>query len=502
MKKITLLFFVFLFIIPSLSQTLVDQNLVKANLEFLASDELEGREAATRGEKLASLFIANEFQKYGVKPFGDKNSFYQYFNLNSVKIDMTSNIDVSGTELKLIDDFTFFSKSTSNLVDKRKCVFVGYGITAEEYEYDNYADVDVKGKSVIIMLGEPYSENEQFFDGTKNTKHSGFNVKIENAVKNGASEVIFLPETKQQQAQYWNYLSRSVKSESLVADSEESNKTHMFALSFEGLEKILKNEEVSYQEFMEAIAENEIPESFEFEKEFNYNIKVNSSMKKLRNVVGIVEGTDPELKNEYVTISAHYDHVGFNSPTEVFNGADDNGSGTVAVMEAARMFAKNPSKRSVVFCLFTAEEKGLFGSADFVKNHSSISSTMTNVNLDMVAKGSTDTLFCLGADKLCSELNEIVQKVDEEMTNYVVDLSETNNRLFYQSDHINFHNKGIPAIFFNDMDFSDLHRVTDETKKINWGKLYKSIDLTYRIVKRVGDLDHKLKLDKKQIVNK
>ncbi|MFA8342899.1 MAG: M28 family peptidase [Rhodothermaceae bacterium] len=479
-------------------QTPVNKKLVKANLEFLASDELEGREAATKGEKISSLYIAKEFEKYGVKPLGDDNTYYQNFELKTSKIIKSSTISFGESVLSLKDDFLLFNRSGGDYIGTNKCVFVGYGITAEEFEYDDYSDIDVKGKTVLIVNGEPYSESEAFFDGKERTKYSGYRYKVENAVKRGAKDIIFLPSSKNEQSSYWYYLSLNVDREILqLNDNSEEAGPQILVLGYDALSKILNGEEVSYDEFMEYLNDNELPASFEFEKEISFDLKFENGTKVSRNVVGYVEGTDEKLKDKFITITAHYDHVGYKTPEEVFNGADDNGSGTVAVMEAARLLQENPVKRSVIVCLFAAEEKGLLGSTYFVKNHSSMENTMVNVNLDMVGRGSVDTLFSIGESRLSSDLEEMVIKTDEDMTDFTIDLSETKNRLFYQSDHLNFHQSGIPCMFLNDMDFADLHKITDETEKISWPKLYKSIDFTYRLVKNLGNMESGLVLDKK-----
>lgn len=496
MKKTGLLVICFLcFCLTSNSQTKINKPLVRANLEFLASDELEGREAATRGERISSLYIAKEFQKYGIKPFGDSNTFFQNFELKSAKADRSSKMSLGNEELVLGEDFVFFNKKTSDIIKTGKVVFAGYGISAEEFDYDNYADLDVKGKSVMVIDGEPYSEDNNYFGGTGNTKYSHYWHKVQNAASKGATALIFLIESERKQNMYWSYLVDELDKPALVFDKGKNNPLIM-SFSFDMLHKIFEDEDISRDDLLNYMSENKTPSSFELKKELKFDLRFESNEKKLRNVVGYVEGTDSKLKNEFVIVTAHYDHVGLRSPDEVFNGADDNGSGTVAVMEVARLFVENPPKRSVIFSLFAAEEKGLIGSDVFTDSHPSIENTMVNINLDMVGRGSLDTLFSIGESKISSDLKKIIETVDEEMNEFDIDFSQSDSGLFFQSDHYNFHKKNIPSLFLNDMDFSDLHQTTDEVSKIKWEKLYKSIDFTYRLVKKLANMEGELIPDK------
>lgn len=179
-------------------------NYLKTNLQFLASDELEGRETGTRGEKLAAMFIASELQKYGIKPYGDNDTYFQNIKLSTGVYDQASKIKFTGTDGTALFDLTLgndFLKSgigvgdASYLKMDASIVMAGYGITAPEFKYDDYASIDVKGKIVLVMTGEPYSEDDNYFRGKRTTQFSTSNAKIENAVKHGAIGILFLPES-------------------------------------------------------------------------------------------------------------------------------------------------------------------------------------------------------------------------------------------------------------------------------------------------------------------
>ena len=232
MKKLVNFLVIASLFIPILSQS-VNKDLVKKNLTHIASDEMMGRDAATEGERMASDFIAAELKKYGVKPFGDEGTYFQNFNLNAVKVELNSKMKIGDINLDLGKDFFLFGNKPVNVKKINELVFVGYGITADEHEYDDYSDVEVEGKSVLISLGEPYSENDEFFNGHKESKYSSFRYKIQNATKKGASEIILLPENIQQQQMYWQYLAGSVGKESLQRISTDDKPIQIFVLSFD-----------------------------------------------------------------------------------------------------------------------------------------------------------------------------------------------------------------------------------------------------------------------------
>jgi Zn-dependent M28 family amino/carboxypeptidase len=234
-----------------------------------------------------------------------------------------------------------------------------------------------------------------------------------------------------------------------------------------------------------------------------FSILQNEEEKYTNNIVGYVPGTDPKLKNEFVAVGAHFDHLGISNGV-VFNGADDDGSGTVGVLELAKAFAEeNDNKRSILFVFHAAEEKGLFGSEYFTDNDSSILKNITaQINLDMIGRESIDTIYSVGSDKLSSELKSIVEKVNKETVNFVFNyqFDDPNDpeRIYYRSDHYNYAKHGIPVVFFTDNMQVDYHKPTDDYDKIDFAKIKKTDELVYGIVKDLANLDHKLAVDKEE----
>ena len=475
---------------------------IKSNLEFLASDDLEGRNTATHSEEIASQYIASEFKKYGILPYGDSTTYFQDFNVIVSSFDEKSTISVFGNnetadnELRLGDDFISQNAHAfdKNLFGKQfPLVFAGFGITADEYDYDDYTNIDPAGKVVIVLWGEPYSEDENFFNGLQQTKYSSPFTKIASAMSKGAVGVLLIP--NQQIISMWGMLQSMATGESVdYAGSDESgNKIIPAALItlnaaqklFEGSGKILSN----IQNEVEA---HEIPEGFDLSRQVKFNFTINSEKKTVRNVVGIIEGSDPVLKNEYVTIGAHYDHVGI-SGGQIYNGADDNASGTVGVLEAAReLLGLNKNKRSIIFILYTGEEKGLLGSNYFVNNFEKINDVVANINLDMVGRKGIDSIYCIGSDRTSRELDDLLKQVNERTVKFTLDYSLSSGNYFYQSDHYSYVRKNIPVVFFNDNMLADLHKPTDDYDKINCEKIYKTAELVKELALEIANLDHRL----------
>lgn len=484
MKKIKLIILAFSCLIIAaqgkyeniLKQT--DIKRVKTNLEYLASDELKGRDAISKEELISAEYIIEQFKSAGIKPFGDNAGYLQKFREKTSNISTKSTITLEGAtrfkEYRFLTEF-LYQGSSGNNIEEKEIVFCGYGINTEDGNYNSYKDIDLKGKIVILVGGKPAN-----LDGEKYSHFISPQNKVMNSLKTGAAGVVcFLPDNKEEE-KYWPMLEQESASTKIENGEMMSNMKFNFCLfRFNELKSFLDNENIDADAFVQAIKDGEDVPSIILKKKIKYNITCSNNEVELHNVVGIIEGSDDKLKNEYVTLTAHYDHEGVRN-NQVYNGADDNGSGTVAVIELARILKDSKPKRSLIFALFTAEEKGLIGSKYFTANHPSIQNTFANINFDMVAKGNIDTLHCIGADKISDKFAEIVNIANKESANYVLetkfdDLNKS--MLFYQSDHYSFYEKMIPSVFFFDNDLVDLHKPSDDTDKINYNKLEKSIKL-------------------------
>lgn len=513
MKNIFVIFFLLILFSPLKAQVVSGEQTaiinIRTNLEFLTSDELEGRESTTKGETISSLYIAKELKRYGVKPFGDDGTYFQNFEVDVRWVDENSKVtffaDDGETELKLGDNF-LLSKNPMPAKEysgqNYEIVFAGYGITARNYDYNDYANLDVSGKVVLIFRDAPLLDGEKIFSDDDHKKYSESNYKIKTAVENGAAGILFLPRSSI--SKYWRWIKhRAISSSFQLADEEVENDEStipVLLLSEESAAKLLLEENFSFEEISAEVENGELPGSFSLNKKARFDYKVYKEMRNSRNIIGIIEGTDEEMLDEYVTFGAHYDHVGIKEE-EIYNGADDNGSGTVTILEAARRLSLlNENQRSILVIFHTAEEKGLLGSKYLTNNGAFMKDLVVNINVDMVGRESIDSIFCIGSDKLSTELYELVQVVNDETVELVLDYTfddpDDPNRYYYRSDHYNYAKHNIPIVFFYDHMTEDYHKPTDDVEKINFEKIEKISTLITELALRISNLDHKLMVDK------
>ncbi len=485
---------------------------IRTNLEFLASDELEGRESTTKGETISSLYIAKELEMYGVKPFGDDGTYFQNFEVEVRWVHENSKVTFIAndgeTELKLGDDFLLSKNPMPAEVYSGKnyeIVFAGYGVTANGYGYDDYANIEVSGKVVLIFRDAPLFDGEKIFSDDDHEKYSDANYKIETAVENGATGILFLPRSSI--SKYWKWIKHRAISSSfkLVSEEDENIETTIpvVLLSIQTATDLLSGDKFSFEGISEAVENGELLNPFLLNKKVKLDYKAYNEIRTSRNIIGLIEGTDEELLDEYVTFGAHYDHVGI-AEGEIYNGADDNGSGTVAILEAARRISLlKDNSRSILVIFHAAEEKGLLGSKYITGNSDFIDDLVVNINVDMVGRESIDSIFCIGSNMLSSELYELLQIVNDETVNFVLDYTfddpDDPNRYYYRSDHYNYAKYGVPIVFFYDHMLEDYHKPTDDVEKINFNKIEKISTLITELALRISNLNHRLKVDKLEV---
>ncbi len=451
------------------------------HVEFLASDEMMGRNTPSPELKKCAEYIANEFDSYGLIPGGKDGSYLQTFNLSKNYLDITKDDDGipnkfslvqqdSKTDYEIKTDFTPI-ESTGDGEITAPIVFAGYGITAPEYNYDDYENIDVKGKIVLIMTREPQGKNENsIFMGKNFTKYAYDETKYQNAIEHGAAGVIIvrspLYQVGKRPRNPWQTLTNPASTNiPIKVDNESSNNVPAIYIHTNVASHIFKGTGKNLTKISKDIDDGLIPQSFEI-KNKQAHIKTKLIREKIltQNVVGYIEGSDPELKNEVIVIGGHYDHVGVMNG-EVFNGANDNASGTAGVIELAEAFAlaETKPKRSILFITFTGEEKGFFGSRYYIKNPVfPIENTVAMLNLDMIGRNDTNGVAIVGSE-FNKDLNEIIKTANEEI-GLVLDYSDDN--VIGNSDHYPFMLEQIPAIFFFSKVHPDLHTPGDDINKI------------------------------------
>lgn len=501
MKK-HLLSIILLLIITSFAQSKnysgsVDTTLIKKNLQYLSSDELKGREAGSPEETVAANYIAGEFARYGVKPLGDNGTYLQNFDMKVGKLEKTSTISFTGNNVKLkfLEDFLVLAKPKVAVYEnlEKEIVFAGYGISAPEYEYDSYANLNCEGKTLVIISGVPKEFNE--LKPEEKSKFSNMQNKMMQAIKMKPAEIILLSKNKDEIEQYWQMLVKMSESEAVITEDDGRPALVMIAGRFEMMKNILVGEKISYEALTKQVEEGEELEGFTLKNKIKYELFYTVSKKTIKNVVGYKEGTDPVLKDEVIVIGAHYDHEG-SSNGLVFNGANDNASGTVGVIEVANMLKDQPLKRSVVFALFTGEEKGLVGSNYFTGNHQIMPKVIANINLDMIGRGITDSIMCISSKKTGAKYTDLVARVNNATEKIRIDYKYDTDggNYFYGSDHFGFYTKDKPVIFFFDNDKNDYHKPSDDYETMNFAKLFKITNLSKNIILEISGLKDKNEL--------
>lgn len=509
-KKFLIVVILIAFASPAISQkTQGDITEIKANLEHLASDELEGRRTLTNGEYLASEYIAQKFKEYGVKPFGDNGTYFQNFPLIVSKFTPDSHVKISSSDGSVIS----YNFKTDFIIDARRIpdkqftgnrsdlVFAGFGITAPEFGYDDYAEIDVTGKTVFVLDDEPLSKDSNYFRGDRATQYSFWGTKWRIARSKGASGLVIIATTGTMER--WEALGEWGSGEAIRYPSNESNASNdripVICITPDMANKLLSGEKFEYKVINELfLASKEVP-VFNLNKKISFELNVEEEEKMSRNVVGIIEGNDPVLKNEYVSIGAHYDHEGIKDG-EIYNGADDNASGTAAVMEVGRKLAPlKENGRSVILMLYSAEEKGLMGSKYLSENSDYVKDIIANINMDMVGRMSEDTLQSIGSRRLSTQLGDLVEEANKESSNFVLDYRydapDDPNRFYERSDHYNFAKQGIPVVFFFDSMEDDYHKPSDDSYKINYEKISKVVALVEALTLKLSNLETRLKID-------
>lgn len=460
--------------IPTEGLSSITPEEMKAHVYYLASDMMKGRNTPSVELDSCAAYIAREFGAYGLRSIGADKSYYQTFNVQRARLSDPNTLSLKtargDTSYRIKNDFVPLHL-TANRKVTAPIVFAGYGITAPEYNYDDYHDIDAKGKIVLIFTNEPQEKDStSVFDGAKNTDHSKLLIKVENAMDHGAIGLLLFStpfHPFRRPPNPWPSLMRNAPEDAIPLTLEEPIEKRIVCLRIgkELADDLLKSTGYTYEGIHQKIDQTLAPQSFDIP---GITITMETALDAKRfptqNVVGFWEGSDPILKNEIIIIGAHYDHVG--APNDsIYNGADDNASGTAGVMEIAEAFAqcKTRPKRSILFMTFAGEEKGLFGSRYYADDPIfPIENVVTMLNLDMISRNDTNEVAIIGS-KTSTDLKEINERCNELIG---MKLAYDQDRYFLQSDHYSFYRKDIPVLCYNTKDSPDLHRTTDDPEKI------------------------------------
>ncbi len=432
---------------------------MRPHVKFLSSDLLEGRGVGTRGGDLASEYIATQFALVGAKPAGDKGTYFQNFTLVGVEPQITTSMVVTGTgsaagkslNPKWSDEFVGVSFSQKPDLDvEGDVVFVGHGIVAPEYQWDDYKDVDVRGKIVVLFTGEPPSQDPKFFTGAALTYYGRWTYKYEEATRHGAAGAIIIHTTPT--ASYgWNVVQSSWSTE----DLENKLAAGEAALGFAGWVTQPVGDQLAgtVGKTAEQLLQAADQKGFKA-MPLPLRIKISAHAKirevQTRNVVARVDGSDPQLKSEVVVFSAHWDHLGIGQPVNgdrIYNGAADNATGCGMIIEMARAWASMPHKpkRSAIFMAVAAEEGGLLGS-EYYGLHPVVPAGKTAIalNFDMYQPfGRYSDVGLNGAERLT--IYPVVEETAKRFNLRIAPDPRPAAGIFYRSDHFSFARVGIPA---------------------------------------------------------
>ncbi len=425
---------------------------IKADIAYLASDRLEGRGPGTRGEELTTDYIAGEFKKAGLKPLGAAGTYLQPIPLVRVFTSPKSTLQTTKGKdtLDIIceDEFSGTSRTqTEHEQFDAEAVFVGHGITAPEFDWDDYKGIDVKGKVVVLFTNEPPSDDPKFFGGRALTYYGRWTFKYEEAMRRGA-RACFIIHTNET-AGYPYSVVRPLDGAQLKRDPNQPALAFAGWLSRKAGEKLLSLSSLTVDE---ALKKADAKGFKAFSLGVNLKGNIASKVEKIvsNNVVGLVEGSDATLKSETVIFTAHWDHLGVGRGVvgdTIYNGAADNATGCAMLMELARTWAAQTPKpkRSALFLAVTAEEKGLLGSKYYAEHPIvPLGKTALNLNFDMILPlGVPESIVVTGAERTTAwtTVKSVAAKHKLEI--------ETDQRahlgIFYRSDHFSMARAGVPA---------------------------------------------------------
>jgi len=442
------------------SEVAADASRIKSHLRFLSDDLLEGRDTGARGHEIASLYIAAEFEKYGLTPAGDDGTYMQRVNFVQANIDQSSiKLSLTSSQGDMALSYPKQFLTYPNPVDETtlmagKLVFVGYGIVAPELQHNDYQDMDVTGKVVVALSGKPKS-----FPSEEGAHFGSSREKLRHASENGAIGFITISTPTAEKVRPYQNLLNFLHTPAVRWLDKDGKPSGVYPqikgsayFSKEAAELVFADAEQNLEQIYAMLEKDESPKGFDLPLAIQLeSISTHKSISS-PNVAAILEGSDPKLKNEYVVYSAHSDHIGFAKTVKkdkINNGAMDNATGTSVLLETARLFSQldEHPKRSILFVAVTGEEKGLLGSDYFAQNPTvPVGSMVASVNLDMpILTYEFADVIAFGADH--SDMKSSVTTAAEKIGLELSPDPMPDQALFTRSDHYSFVKQGIPSVF-------------------------------------------------------
>lgn len=465
---------------------------LKEKLTILASAEMEGRETATEGQKKAAAYIEEQFKKNGLLP-GYDNSYYQRFNVYQ---DVLNSSSFSVFDMQLQNPYAY-SLSLNNAVNGNwsinEVAFVSFAETTKDK--DDFKDIDVSGKWVMLIdfNAADIDKGDDYFVNSR----GALAAKVKMATQKGALGVMAISKMFQQK----NNTNAATRGSMYMKRNSTEKNIPVVYISYQTAASVLTKNISSFTDLKSI--ENSV-----YKTNVKLNIDKTTNTLESSNVLGVLEGSDK--KDEYVFLTAHYDHLG-KRDSVIYYGADDDGSGTVSIIEMAEAFGEAKKKgftprRTIVFMAVSGEEKGLWGSAYYAENPAyPLNKTSVDLNTDMVGRidptykgDSMNYVYVIGEDKLSSDLLKISDSINKtfklELDRRFNDPNDV-NRFYYRSDHYNFAKKGVPVIFYFNGTHKDYHKPSDTVEKINFDLMAKRVKFIFSTAWAIANKDEMLKRD-------
>lgn len=479
---------------------LITTDLAKKHLSIIASDAFEGRETGKPGADMAAHYIANEFKTLGLTPIVNGSYFFNVpLTENVFKV---NSFTANGKSLTNGTDFYATANSPAKTITASDIIFIGYGISADNY--DDLKGVDIAGKVVLVITdGEPYNQGISKITGTekksdwalKRGKRLAFIQSKKPALILAASPIVTanLKRFGAQIAQGRLSIKQVIAAPVLPV---------VYSVTTDVADQILKSSGKSYAQMKALIDSTGMPQTQTIKANISTTYGTDAKDVKAVDVLGLLTGNDPKLKDEVLVISAHYDHIGMlpvgTKGDKINNGADDDGSGTTGILEIAKAFAKAKAdghgpRRSILFLGNVGEEKGLLGS-EYYTDHPVIplDKTIADLNIDMIGRVGTEYIgkpdsanyvYVIGSSMLSSTLHKVNETANSTYTkmdlDYKYDDPNDPNQFYYRSDHYNFAKHNVPIIFYFNGVHADYHGLGDEVSKIDFPLLAKRAKLVF-----------------------
>lgn len=481
---------------------------LKDHIYFLASDYMAGRVGPSAEYEIAAQYVATQFTSGGLEPLvsdtGNMHGYFQEVPYHKLVLDEGANWLVQSRE----GEREFSHNVDYKVLEGRyipdgplEVVFAGYGIHEPDLGWDDFEELDIEGKMVIVMSGAPVKKGEPVLPDSIHQQYAsmmGLQKKAMPLISRKPAAVILALDPQMKAMMNFDLFPSQLKTEIYQYEGKDGDQGDfripmIYLVKEELMQELFKDQKTGPALIEEkGIGKYKTFTLNDISVETRFPV-LKDTVVTLKNVVAVVPGTDPELSNEYITVGAHLDHV-IHASGQVANGADDNASGSAGVMEIAEAVAMDPPRRSVVFITYTAEEMGLQGSHYFVNSGPlDLDAIKFNVNLDMIGRTTeenkeTGSHYVLGNIRYKAKLEPFLEGINESSLKIPL-IYDFGHQYSGSSDHASYSDKGIPSFFFFSGDHEDLHQPGDDPEKIEYEKAMKISRLAYLITMELANMD-------------